>query len=46
MDEPLDLVPDPFAMVDKLNLLEFEANRIKETDSPLLTPIQPESLKV
>lgn len=46
LDEPLEMLPDPFVMVDKLNLLELEANRTKVTDSPLLTPIQPERLKV
>ena len=40
------MLPDPFVMVDKLNLLEVEANKTKVTDSPLLTPIQPERLKV
>ena len=32
-------------MVDKLNILEVEAQRIKETDSPLLTPIDPDRVK-
>ena len=40
------MLPDPFAVVDKLNLRKVEASKVKVTDSPLLTPIQSESLKV